>query len=133
MGASRFPTFQVSCANLRFLSGEMTPQDTIGGCEPHLVNGSKKQLYMGLYGLSPWTVNHLLIGMHIQLRPYPYRDMMNIISLSTFGGPWKNVASFRNNRCCFFTSDVAVCRSKLGRTNDKWGFPEMGVPPVIHF
>lgn len=32
MGASRFPTFQVSCANLRFLSGEMTPQ------------GQKKQL-----------------------------------------------------------------------------------------
>ena len=32
-------------------------------------------LYMGLYGLSPWIMNHLLIGMHIQVRPYPYRDI----------------------------------------------------------
>ena len=70
--------------------------------------------HMGLYGLSPWIMNHLLIGMHIQVRPYPYRDMMSISSLSTFGGHGRTLLHFA-------TIDVASLPVMSRFVGQKWG------------
>ena len=83
-----------------------------------------------------WNINHLLSGMHIPVRPYPYGDMMNITEHNfTFHIklPWKNPAlSAKHRQPSLPVIDFhTVCRSKLGRTNG--GFLTQGYPWIIHF